>query len=121
MVEQFQIKYEELNHVFNSRNEVLDHSSYYKELEQLKLQVQEEVKEFIEKSQSRVRKYQEELDRLKSLRYEDMTLEQFIEAREDIARYVPGQGKALFWPHTPEEQLGEGEGVLEDVKKGDGN
>ncbi|XP_065370536.1 ATP synthase subunit d, mitochondrial [Calliphora vicina] len=107
-VEQFQIKYEELSHVFASRHEVLDYGKYYVELEKLNNEVQEEVKKFIEDSVSRVQIYQDEIRRIKCLKYENMTLEQFVEEREDIAKFIPGQGKALFWPHNAEEQLGEG-------------
>ncbi|XP_023302216.2 ATP synthase subunit d, mitochondrial isoform X1 [Lucilia cuprina] len=107
MVEQFQIKYEELKHVFSSRHKVLDHAKYYVELKKLTAHVQEEVNKFIEDSINRIRIYEDEMRRIKALRYENMTLEQFIEEREDIAKFIPGQGKALFWPHNAEEQLQE--------------
>lgn len=104
-LEQFQVKYEELDHSFAKRHEVLDHSKYYTEWQELEKQVKAEVQTFIEESKKRVRTYEKELRQRRSLDYDNMTMEQFMEARKDLAHLVPGQGKPLFWPHTPEEQI----------------
>ncbi|KAM7344402.1 knotted onions [Cochliomyia hominivorax] len=105
MVEQFQVKYEELSHAFTSRHEILDHTIYYKDLEKLYEQVENEVNRYVEESNNRVKIYQDEIKRIESLAYENMTLEEFIEKREDVANLIPRKGMDLFWPHNAEEQL----------------
>ncbi|XP_013104922.2 ATP synthase subunit d, mitochondrial isoform X1 [Stomoxys calcitrans] len=105
MVSQFQCDYEELDCTFNMRHELNDFSKYYEELEKLTEKVKEEVRQYIEESNSRIQCYEAELKRLRSLvPYEEMTMEQFVTEREDLAEFIPRQGKALFWPHDPSEQ-----------------
>lgn len=105
MVMEFQNDYQELDHTFSLRHEIKDYSKYYQELEQLTEQVKEEVREFVEKSNDRIRKYEKEIERLRNLvPYENMTMEQFVIDREDLAEFIPRQGKPLYWPHDSLEQ-----------------
>lgn len=117
MVDDFHIKYEELDHVFAARHEVLDHTKYYTEWESIAAQVKQDVKKFIEESNERIAIYEKEISRLKKLiPYEHMTLEQFVMGRPDIANLIPGQGRPLFWPHTADEQC---VGTVMDCKDGE--
>lgn len=36
--------------------------------------------------------------------YEEMTFEDFVTLRPDLAQNVPRKGNDTYWPHTPEEQ-----------------
>lgn len=105
MVDEFQSNYEEFEKTFDARQDINDFAKYYEELEKLTEQVNAEVREFIDQSNSRIKIYEEEIKRIRNLiPYENMTVEQFITHREDLADFIPRQGRPLFWPHVPSEQ-----------------
>uniref|UniRef100_A0A1I8MH15 Uncharacterized protein n=1 Tax=Musca domestica TaxID=7370 RepID=A0A1I8MH15_MUSDO len=74
MVIEFQSEYEELDRTFSARHEINDFAKYYEELDKLTEVVKKEITEF------------------------------FVVDREDLAEFIPRQGRPLFWPHNPEEQ-----------------
>ncbi|XP_019890256.1 ATP synthase subunit d, mitochondrial isoform X2 [Musca domestica] len=105
MVIEFQSEYEELDRTFSARHEINDFAKYYEELDKLTEVVKKEITEFVKSSNDRIKKYEAEIKRIKNLvPYEQMTMEQFVVDREDLAEFIPRQGRPLFWPHNPEEQ-----------------
>ncbi|XP_073848911.1 ATP synthase peripheral stalk subunit d, mitochondrial-like [Musca autumnalis] len=105
MVIEFQSEYEELGRTFCARHEINDFAKYYEELDKLTEQVKKEIAEFVKSSNERIKKYEAEIKRIENLTpYEDMTLEQFVVDREDLAEFIPRLGRPSFWPHDPAEQ-----------------
>ncbi|XP_075167055.1 knotted onions [Haematobia irritans] len=105
MVTEFQSDYEELDRTFSMRHEINDFAKYYEDLDNLTEKVKGEVQQFIDESNARIKIYEREIQRLRNMvPYEEMTMEQFVTDREDLAEFIPRQGKPLFWPHHPDEQ-----------------
>uniref|UniRef100_A0A1B0B3G4 Uncharacterized protein n=1 Tax=Glossina palpalis gambiensis TaxID=67801 RepID=A0A1B0B3G4_9MUSC len=104
-VEQFEIHYKELDFCFATRYDNLDFSQYYTDWEKVSADIKQRIDAFLTQSNNKIAIYQAEIRRLSEMTpYEDMTMEQFVVEREDIADLIPRNNLPLFWPFTEDEQ-----------------
>ncbi|XP_061400840.1 ATP synthase subunit d, mitochondrial-like, partial [Musca vetustissima] len=92
MVVEFQCEYEELARTFSARHEINDFAKYYEELDKMTEQVKKEIAAFVKSSNERIKQYESEMKRIQNLTpYNEMTMEQFVVDREDLAEFIPRQ------------------------------
>uniref|UniRef100_A0A1A9VSN1 Uncharacterized protein n=1 Tax=Glossina austeni TaxID=7395 RepID=A0A1A9VSN1_GLOAU len=104
-LEQFEINYKELDFCFATRYDNLDFSKYYTDWEKVLADIKQRIDDFVIQSNNKIEVYQAEISRLSEMiPYEDMTMEQFVVAREDVADLIPRNNLPLFWPFTEDEQ-----------------
>uniref|UniRef100_A0A1A9WR71 Uncharacterized protein n=1 Tax=Glossina brevipalpis TaxID=37001 RepID=A0A1A9WR71_9MUSC len=104
-LEQFEIHYKELDFCFATRYDNLDFSKYYTEWEKVFADIKKHIETYVTESNNKIAIYQAEIRRLtEMIPYEDMTMEQYIIEREDVADLIPRNNLPLFWPFTEEEQ-----------------